>query len=157
MKKKNNFKFVKFNKKHKYILYNFVNQPDAIKSRLTQKFIGIEEHEKFISKIQKNTKESLFIGLNKNVVSGFIRFSNVGKKFTFIDIYTCPTLRGFSFAKKMLFEGIKNTLRTKKNIIFLAKVKKNNLKSINFFKKYFKKKKEIKNMCIFEYKTKFHD
>ena len=42
----------------------------------------------------------------------------------------------------MLFEGIKNTLRTKKNIIFRAKVKKNNLKSINFFKKHFKKKRE---------------
>ena len=54
----------------------------------------------------------------------------------------------------MLFEGIKNTLRTKKNIIFRAKVKKNNLKSINFFKKHFKKKKESKNIHIFEYKNK---
>ena len=57
----------------------------------------------------------------------------------------------------MLFEGIKNTLRTKKNIIFLAKVKKNNFKSVNFFKKYFKKKQEIKNTYVFECKMKFHD
>ena len=57
----------------------------------------------------------------------------------------------------MLFEGIKNTLRTKKNIIFLAKVKKNNFKSINFFKKYFKKKQEINNIYVFEYKMKLHD
>lgn len=54
----------------------------------------------------------------------------------------------------MLFEGIKNTLRTKKDIIFRAKVKKDNLKSINFFKKYFKKEKEYKNIYIFEYKNK---
>ncbi|WP_440922128.1 UDP-2,4-diacetamido-2,4,6-trideoxy-beta-L-altropyranose hydrolase [Candidatus Pelagibacter sp.] len=155
--KKHNFKIVKFNKKHKNILYNFINQPDAIKSRLTQKYIGIEEHEKFISNIEKSNNENLYIGLNKKVVSGFIRFSHSGNKFVFIDIYTCPTLQGFSFAKMMLFEGIKNTLRTKKNIIFLAKVKKNNFKSINFFKKYFKKKQEINNIYVFEYKMKLHD
>ena len=76
----------------------------------------------------------------------------VGKKSVFIDIYICPTLRGFSFAKIMLFEGIKNTLRTKKNITFFAKVKKDNLKSINFFKKYFVKKEKRKNIYLFEYK-----
>ena len=52
----------------------------------------------------------------------------------------------------MLFEGIKNTLRTKKNITFFAKVKKDNLKSINFFKKYFVKKEKRKNIYLFEYK-----
>lgn len=153
-KKKKDFKLVKFNGKYKNILYNFINQPDTIKSRLTQRFIDIDEHEKFISKIEKKKSEHLFIGLSRKVASGFIRFSFVGQRFAFIDIYTCPTLRGLSFTKMMLFEGIKNTLRTKKDIIFRAKVKKDNLKSINFFKKYFKKEKEYKNIYIFEYKNK---
>lgn len=150
--KKKDFKIIKFNRKYKNILYNFINQPDTIKSRITQKFIGIDEHERFISKIEKNPRENLYIGFSKKVISGFVRFSMVGKKSVFIDIYICPTLRGFSFAKIMLFEGIKNTLRTKKNITFFAKVKKDNLKSINFFKKYFVKKEKRKNIYLFEYK-----
>ena len=38
-------------KKHKSILYNFVNQPDAIKSRFTNEYIEIEEHSKFLSNL----------------------------------------------------------------------------------------------------------
>ena len=150
--KKKNFKLIKFNGEYKNILYNFINQPDTIKSRLTQKFIEIDEHEKFVSKIDKTTNENLFIGLSGKVASGFIRFSYVGQRFAFIDIYTCPTLRGFSFSKMMLFKGIKHILQMKKDIVFRAKVKKDNIRSVNFFKKYFKKEKENKNVCIFEYK-----
>ena len=54
--KKKNFKLVKFRNEYKDILYHFINQPDTIKSRLTQKFIDIDEHERFISKIEKKNK-----------------------------------------------------------------------------------------------------
>ena len=36
----------------------------------------------------------------------------------------------------MLFQGIKDILRTNKNIKFLARVRKN-IRSLNFFKKHF--------------------
>ena len=34
----------------------------------------------------------------------------------------------------MLFQGIKDILRTNKNIKFLARVRKENIRSLNFFK-----------------------
>ena len=37
----------------------------------------------------------------------------------------------------MLFQGIKDILRTNKNIKFLARVRKENIRSLNFFKKHF--------------------
>ena len=132
-------------------MFNFVNQPDAIKSRFNQKYIQLNEHEKFITKLKNNSNEILYLGMFNNVISGFIRFSKKNKKDMYIDIYCCPTIRGNFFAKKMLFGGIKYILRTNKKITFIANVKKNNFKSINFFKKYFRKKGNINNISTFEY------
>ncbi len=149
--KGSNFKLIKFNEKFKKIMFNFVNQPDAIKSRFNQKYIQLNEHEKFITKLKNNSNEILYLGMFNNVISGFIRFSKKNKKDMYIDIYCCPTIRGNFFAKKMLFGGIKDILRTNKKITFIANVKKNNFKSINFFKKYFRKKGNINNISTFEY------
>ena len=38
------------------------------------------------------------------------------------------------FKKMMLFQGIKDILRTNKNIKFLARVRKENIRSLNFLK-----------------------
>ena len=53
----------------------------------------------------------------------------------------------------MLLNGIKNILRTNKNAKFIAKVKKNNIKSLNFFKKYFKDLSFKNNTYEFKYKN----
>ena len=67
----------------------------------------------------------------------FKLFVFIKKDLAFIDIYCCSTLRGKNFSKMMLFQGIKDILRTNKNIKFLARVRKENIRSLNFFKKHF--------------------
>ena len=131
------FKLIKFKKEHKSILYNFVNQPDAIKSRFTNEYIEIEEHSKFLSNLNLTSTERIYLGSYNKVISGFIRFTFIKKDLAFIDIYCCSTLRGKNFSKMMLFQGIKDILRTNKNIKFLARVRKENIRSLNFFKKHF--------------------
>ncbi len=118
------FKLIKFDRRFKYVIYNFVNQPDAIDSRLTNRYISIKDHEKFVSKIEKSSKENLYLGLNRGIISGFIRFSIKQKGLAYIDIFCCPTVRGNYFAKNMLFHGMKDILRTNKKINFIAEVKK---------------------------------
>ena len=147
------FKLIKFRNKDKNIIYNFINQPDAIYSRFSNRYIGINEHNKFFSNLETATSERLFLGIYNQIISGFIRFSFVKKDLALIDIYCCPTVRGKNFSKKMLLNGIKNILRTNKNAKFIAKVKKNNIKSLNFFKKYFKDLSLKNNTYEFKYKN----
>ena len=70
-------------------MFNFVNQPDAIKSRFNQKYIQLNEHEKFITKIKNNSNEILYLGMFNNVISGFIRFSKKIKKICIL-IFIAP-------------------------------------------------------------------
>lgn len=146
------FQLINFSRIHKNIIYNFINQPDSIQSRFSNRYIGINEHNKFISNLNTGRSERLFLGIYNKIISGFIRFSLVKKNLVLIDIYCCPTVRGKDFSKKMLFSGIKNILRTNKNVHFMAKVKKDNKKSLNFFKKHFKTFKVKDDIYEFEFK-----
>jgi len=131
---KSDFRYVK--KIDLGFLFFCVNHQTSIRSRFKSKEIKITEHFNWFYKTLKNKNIEFFMILINKIPVGFLRY-DIKKNVALIDIYIDSNFRNYKIGSEILsktMEKIKNERKIKK---FVAKIKKNNFVSINFFKKNF--------------------
>tara|TARA_Y100000589_G_C27197207_1_gene647420 strand:- start:2377 stop:4038 length:1662 start_codon:yes stop_codon:yes gene_type:complete len=145
-------KLRKIHHNDKYILFNWINEPGVRVSSLNSSLIKFDEHENWFNNGLKDKGRYHYIALDSSKFPlGQIRFDtvslkvlnldkeflkyNISKLAFEIDISLEKCARGFGLGKIVLLKGIEMLARkSKKNILFFAKIKKSNHSSIKTFK-----------------------
>ena len=115
------------------ILFGWVNSEDSLKYKLdNKKVISYDEHKKWFLERLNDSGSYLWIieNFNKEAI-GQIRFQKKENLYLDVDIYIIKDKRAKGLALKALNLSMKNL----NNVILRAIVKKNNIISLNFFKK----------------------
>lgn len=117
----------------KFFLYKLVNDAQAIKNSLGNKFISLKEHEKWFKKVMKKKNSKIYICRTSKHRIGQVRLDQVSKKKNLITYSVANEFRGKNIGYKMLNLALKNKFYEKKELY--AMVKKNNKVSNYIFKK----------------------
>ena len=122
---------VKFN--DKIHLFNWVNQLDSLSVKIENKNkVSLAEHERWFNERLDDKNTHIWIIENKSGISlGQIRFQKKNTKYYDIDIYIIEIERQKGLASKALNKA----MQISKPIFLRALVKKNNIRSYDFFLK----------------------
>lgn len=149
-KKKRNVRIKKMGVQDSGFVYFLKLQKKVLNSAFSTKNILLNDHLNWFYKTCLDTKIYFYKICIDNVSIGFLRFNTI-KNLSYIDIAIDENFVNFGYASKALNLGI-NKLKKKNIKIFIAKVKINNLASLNFFKKnkfkFFKSKNNFKELRL---------
>ena len=119
--------------KDKLLIYYWFNHKESIKYKIKTKFkVSLANHTRWFNKFLKNKKSCLWIIENEGAFIGQIRLENIQHNKYEIDIYIRSEYRKSGLATRFL-KYAENNLN--KGSLIFSFVKKNNIKSLKFFKK----------------------
>ena len=119
--------------KDKLLIYYWFNHKESIKYKIKTKFkVSLASHTRWFNKFLKNKKCYMWIIENEGAFIGQIRLEHTHYNKYEIDIYIRSEFRKAGLASRFLKYAEANL--NKGSIIF-SFVKKNNIKSLKFFKK----------------------
>ena len=110
-------------------LYNINVKKNFFNSK---KIVDLRSHEKWIKNILNSKNSEIYVGhINKKF--GYVRIENLFSNFYSISIAITENYKGQGNGSSLLNLSIKKFFRKRKNFTLFAFVKKNNLRSQNFF------------------------
>ena len=117
------------------LLYELVNKEDSLRwKRKTRNKINKSEHKKWFNESLSNKFCRIWIIQNDKENIGQVRIKLI-KNIADVDIYLLKNFRGKGYASKSLIRAINHFSKDFDLIYFRAFVHKENISSINLFKK----------------------
>ena len=128
----NEIKLKRVEKHDKLLIYSWFNELENIKLKIKTKHkISIREHNIWFNKMLHSKKKRFWLIITKNKIAGQIRLDLIDKDIFEVDIFIIKNLRGLNIASNGLALAEK---KLKKGSAIISTVKKNNKRSLVFFK-----------------------
>tara|TARA_B100000575_G_C22974994_1_gene562764 strand:+ start:132 stop:581 length:450 start_codon:yes stop_codon:yes gene_type:complete len=116
-------------------ILNWRNDYKSYTMSLSNKKVGIKEHEEWFSNSLNDPNKKIFIGLIENVKIGVCRFDYYkDQNFSEVSINLNPAVRGRRYSYKFLSDSIKIYKKINSSIL-RASINKENIASIKIFEK----------------------
>ena len=131
------------------------NDSDSRKNSLDSTIVKVKDHNIWFEKIVNDKRFNNFIALSEKSKIGFVSYKKKQSRDLITSLNINPKFRGKGYGHKILLLSAKLMTSKGFNGEFFAKIKKNNLPSINTFKKaHYAKKRIHSDYLLFSYDAK---
>tara|TARA_Y100000816_G_scaffold292343_1_gene287106 strand:- start:4009 stop:4458 length:450 start_codon:yes stop_codon:yes gene_type:complete len=115
-------------------VWKWYSDPISRKMSIYKKRVDFKSHCNWFKDSLKDPNKTMYIGYKDQSKIGLSRFDfSIRENYTFVSITLDTNFRGKNLSKKFLQISINKFLKEKKTVL-KAKIKKNNIASINCFK-----------------------
>ena len=130
--KKKNIQIKKCTLKDSKFIYNLYNR--YVKKKLFNKdtIVTFKSHQEWLRDILKSKESKIYIGFS-NIRFGYVRIENLFDNIFIVSVAVVDKYIGKGYSSNFLNLSIKKFFKKKKKFILFSFVKKNNLRSKNFF------------------------
>tara|TARA_B110000259_G_C14019719_1_gene402584 strand:- start:336 stop:860 length:525 start_codon:yes stop_codon:yes gene_type:complete len=130
--KKNTIKIKNCTFQDSKFIQNLYNDNVKKKKFNNNKIVSLKSHQKWMRDILKSKKSKIYIGCLSEKF-GYVRIENLFENMFSVSIAVTERYMGKGYSSAFLNLSMEKFFRKKKNFILFSFVKKNNLRSKNFF------------------------
>ena len=116
-------------------LFKLRNSPEIYKWFINSNMINLEEHKKWLMDRVENWPKFTFVAIENNYLVGLCYLKIIAEMKYEISIHVMPNLQNTGIGSNLISEMIKSSRKYGVTAIF-ARINRENLRSLNFFKKH---------------------